>query len=175
MSRDCTPMARPFQLCERSELHVDLFQRGGLQATDNGVLTFNGADNIATTQNYATTLSMGACSTCPVAATGDWDNRNNFLRALGSGQALTSVWAGMPSGGSTMGSVRRCGHGVLLSMNNTTDYQPQNGGWQGSPYNRAHLGLMGIKPCACTWWHRLRPSGDQQWRDGGLQLECEPR
>ena len=144
---DCYPYGSPFSSYVNGQSYMWTYSSGGgLQATDNGVLTFNGADNIATTQNYATTLSMGGVFNMSCGSYfGDWDNRNNFLRApLGSGQALTSVWAGMPNWWfHHMGVGETIGHGVLLSMNNTTDYQPQNGGWQGSPYNRAHLGLMG--------------------------------
>jgi hypothetical protein len=77
---------------------------------------------------------------------GDWDNAENFLRALiGSGNALAHMWSGMP-----MWPIHELamgdpvGHCALSTMNNTpADYAPQNGGWQGQPIGRTHVALMG--------------------------------
>ena len=53
----------------------------------------------ATTQKYATTVSMGGVFNMAFGSYfGDWDNKNNFLRAhLASGQGLTNVWAAIPN------------------------------------------------------------------------------
>ncbi|MFN6176513.1 MAG: thrombospondin type 3 repeat-containing protein [Flavobacteriales bacterium] len=117
---------------------------GGTQAVDGGVLTFNGAANIGTTQNYATSSMSGVFNMAMGSYYGDWDNRNNFLRApLASGQALTNCWAGIPAWYfHHMGMGDPIGYSVLVTMNNSALYTPLTEGWQGS-IGRSHLGLMG--------------------------------
>jgi hypothetical protein len=75
---------------------------------------------------------------------GDWDNKNNFLRApLAKGDALTNVWAGIPAWYfHHMGLGDNIGYSSLVTMNNTGLYAPVTEGWQGS-IGKAHLGLMG--------------------------------
>ena len=117
---------------------------GGLQAVDGGVLTFNGAANVGTTQNYATSSHGGVFNLAMGSYFGDWDNRNNFLRApLASGQSLTSCWSGIPSWYfHHMGIGENIGASVLATMNNSSLYTPLTEGWQGS-IGRSHLALMG--------------------------------
>ncbi|HRP00607.1 MAG TPA: hypothetical protein PLN54_14335, partial [Flavobacteriales bacterium] len=117
---------------------------GGLQAVDGGVLTFNGASNIGTTQNYAASSMGGVFNMAMGSYYGDWDNRNNFLRApLASGQALTNCWAGIPAWYfHHMGMGDPIGYSTWVTMNNSSLYTPLTEGWQGS-IGRSHLGLMG--------------------------------
>ncbi|MCB0779075.1 MAG: hypothetical protein KDC03_05970, partial [Flavobacteriales bacterium] len=144
---DCYPYGPSFASFVNGQSYLWTYSSGGgEQLIDGGVLTFNGAGNITNTQALASSVSMGGVFNMACGSYfGDWDNRNNFLRApLGSGQALTNVWAGMPNWWfHFMGMGETIGHGVRLSMNNTNQYDPQNGGWQGNPYHRVHLGLMG--------------------------------
>src|SRR5690606_28304755 len=76
---------------------------------------------------------------------GDWDQTNNFLRAtIASGNALTNVWSGVPHWYfHHMGMGDNIGYSARVTMNNTSLYTPQNGGWQGSTYHRVHLALLG--------------------------------
>ncbi|MCB0791366.1 MAG: hypothetical protein KDB97_06335, partial [Flavobacteriales bacterium] len=144
---NCYPYGNPFHTYVNGQSYLWTYSSGGgLQAMDGSVLTFNGADNVATTQDYAGGVSMGGVFNMSFGSYfGDWDNRNNFLRApLGSGQSLTSVWAAIPNWWfQHMGMGDNIGYGVLLSMNNTSSmYTPMHGGWQGS-IGRTHLALMG--------------------------------
>lgn len=117
---------------------------GGSQQTVNGVLTYNGAANVGTTQEYASTNMNGVFNMSFGSYFGDWDNKNNFLRApLGSGQALTSVWSAIPGWYfHHMGMGANIGYSTLITMNNTGLYTPRHDGWQGS-IGRCHLALMG--------------------------------
>ncbi len=117
---------------------------GGLQAVDGGVLTFNGAANVGTTQNFASSSHGGVFNLAMGSYFGDWDNRNNFLRApLASGQSLTSCWSGIPAWYfHHMGIGENIGASILATMNNSSLYTPLTEGWQGS-IGRTHLALMG--------------------------------
>ncbi|HRH38775.1 MAG TPA: hypothetical protein PK760_10545, partial [Flavobacteriales bacterium] len=116
---------------------------GGSQATDAGILTYNGADHLGTTQNYAATNPGVAFNMTSGSYYGDWDNRNNFLRAqLAAGQTLTTAWVGIPAWYfHHMGLGDNVGYSTWISMNNTL-YTPLTDGWQ-STMGKTHLGLMG--------------------------------
>ncbi len=118
---------------------------GGLQAYVGSTLTYNGADNVGTTQNFATTSSTGGVFNMSFGSYfGDWDNKNNFLRApLASGNALTNCWVSIPAWyfhHMAMGD--NIGYSTLVSMNNTSLYTPLTDGWQ-STMGKTHLALMG--------------------------------
>ncbi len=118
---------------------------GGEIAWDQGMITFNGAGNIATTQQYAAANSVGGVFNMALGSYfGDWDNRNNFLKApIARGEALTNCWSGMPPWYfHHMGLGENIGYSTWATMNNTGHYVPANDGWQGS-IGRTHLALMG--------------------------------
>jgi hypothetical protein len=117
---------------------------GGLQATDGGVLTFNGGDRLGTTQTYAAMSGGGVFNMSMGSYFGDWDNRNNFLKApIAGGSGLTSCWVGIPAWYfHHMGMGQNIGLSTWYSMNNTAQYTPLTDGWQGS-MGTTHLGLMG--------------------------------
>ncbi|MEO8590705.1 MAG: hypothetical protein ABI432_15125, partial [Flavobacteriales bacterium] len=118
---------------------------GGLQAYEGTVLTFNGADLVATTQNYATTTSVGGVFNMTFGSYyGDWDNKDNFLRAtIASGNALVNTWVGIPAWYfQHMGQGEGIGYSTWVSMNNSSVYTPLTEGWQSS-IGRTHLALMG--------------------------------
>ncbi len=117
----------------------------GGQAMEGSTLTFNGADRLGTTQGYAAMSGGGVFNMSMGSYFGDWDNKNNFLRApLASGSGLTSCWAGIPAWYfHHMGMGENIGLSTLLTMNNTsTQYTPLTDGWQAS-MGTTHLGLMG--------------------------------
>ncbi|MFN3876216.1 MAG: fibronectin type III domain-containing protein, partial [Flavobacteriales bacterium] len=121
------------------------FSGGGQQATVNGVLTYNGAARCGTTETWASSVSSGGVFNMSLGSYfGDWDNKNNFLRApLATGQVLTNCWAGLPSWNfHHMGMGANIGYSTLVSMNNTGLYAPVNDGWQPT-LGRVHMGLMG--------------------------------
>ncbi len=118
---------------------------GGNMTWEDGGYTYNGAGNIGTTQNYASNSSMGGVFNMACGSYfGDWDNKNNFLKApIAKGDALTNVWAGIPAWYfHHMGQGDNIGYSTLLTMNNSSLYTPLTEGWQGS-IGRTHLGLMG--------------------------------
>lgn len=118
---------------------------GGLQAYVGSTLTYNGANNIATTETYAGGVQMNGVFNMSFGSYfGDWDNTNNFLRApLASGQCLTNCWAAIPAWYfHHMGMGLNIGYSAWRTMNNASLYLPLTDGWQGS-IGRAHLGLMG--------------------------------
>ncbi len=118
---------------------------GGLQAVDNGVVTYNGTDGGTTTQELASSVTMGGVFNMALGSFFlDWDSRNNFLRAIiARGDGLTNCWAGIPAWYfHHMGMGENIGYSVRQTMNNTGLYTPLTEGWQ-STIGRTHLGLMG--------------------------------
>ncbi|MBK9147075.1 MAG: hypothetical protein IPM12_04535 [Flavobacteriales bacterium] len=140
-NQNATPM---YQLVNNNSYLWTYGSGGGSQQTVNGVLTYNGAGNVGTTQEYAASNMNGVFNMSFGSYFGDWDNKNNFLRApLGSGQALTSVWSAIPGWYfHHMGMGANIGQSTLITMNNSGLYTPLHDGWQGS-IGRCHLGLMG--------------------------------
>ncbi|MCB0763823.1 MAG: hypothetical protein KDB84_03900, partial [Flavobacteriales bacterium] len=118
---------------------------GGLQEYVGNDVTFNGADNIGTTANYAAASTMGGVFNMAFGSYfGDWDNKNNYLRApLARGEALTNCWSSIPGWYfHHMGLGDNIGYSAWITMNNASQYTPLTDGWQGS-IGRSHLGLMG--------------------------------
>ncbi|MCC6839203.1 MAG: T9SS type A sorting domain-containing protein [Flavobacteriales bacterium] len=117
---------------------------GGSQAYEGSTLTYNGANQVGTTQNYASTNAGGVFNMSFGSYFGDWDNKNNFLRApLAKGSGLTSCWAAIPAWYfHHMGMGENVGFSTLVAMNNNGLYTPQTDGWE-STSGTTHLGLMG--------------------------------
>jgi len=118
----------------------------GTQGSFNNMTTFTGVGNGGNTSdlvniNYGSAFNMSFGSYF-----GDWDNYNNYLRALlAKGDGLVSVWSGIPSWFfHPMAMGEPAGYCARLTMNNTnSNYSLQNGGWQGQGYSRVQVGLMG--------------------------------
>lgn len=117
---------------------------GGLIENDNGTLIFNSTDKVMTTAGLISTAWGGVFNMSFCSYTGDWDTRNNVLRAqIASGDALTSVYAGSPNWWfHPMGMGKTTGHCTQLTMNNVSLYLPQSGG-ELNPAPRSALGLLG--------------------------------
>lgn len=118
----------------------------GIQSSFGTEVTFVGVGNGGRTDALAVIDHGCAFNMSFGSYFGDWDNYNNYLRAmLASGNGLTSVWSGSPNWffhHMAMGSP--IGYSAFASMNNTNaNYSLQNGGWQGQGYSRVHMGLMG--------------------------------
>ncbi|TXH22798.1 MAG: hypothetical protein E6Q99_08740, partial [Elusimicrobia bacterium] len=140
------PYGDPFHTFVNGQSYLWTYSSGGgLQAYVGSTLTFNGANNIATTEQYASGVQMNGVFNMSFGSYfGDWDNVNNFLRApLASGQALTNCWAAIPAWYfHHMGMGLNIGYSTWRTMNNASLYLPLTDGWQSS-IGRAHLGLMG--------------------------------
>lgn len=118
---------------------------GGLIALDGSVTTYNGTDGGVTTQELASTVSMGGVFNMALGSFFyDFDSRNNFLRAIiARGDGLTNCWAGIPAWYfHHMGLGENIGYSVAASMNNTGLYAPLTEGWQ-STIGRTHMNMMG--------------------------------
>ncbi len=135
---DLNPNASPFTTHINGQSYLWTYASGG-----GG---WSLASNVGGTWDFAQNVSMGGVFNMMFGSYfGDWNVQNNFLRApLGSGRALTNVWAGIPNWFfHHMGMGENIGYSVQRSMNNTTLYTPQNPGWQGSPFSRVHMALHG--------------------------------
>jgi hypothetical protein len=135
----------PFHQLVNGQSYLWTYSSGaGGQAMDAGVLTFNGATNVGTTQNLASTSMGGVFNLSFGSYFGDWDNRNNFLRAyIAGGAGLVSCWSAIPGFYfHHMGMGDPIGYSALLTMNNSSLYMPLHDGWQGS-IGRTHIALMG--------------------------------
>ncbi len=117
---------------------------GGLIQNDNGTLVFYYLDKVATTPGLATTSWGGVFNMTMGSYIGDWNNRNNVMRAmLASGQALTTCYSGAPNFFfHPMGMGRTTGYCTQLTMNNTSTYLPQSGS-DVDPAPRSALALLG--------------------------------
>ena len=118
---------------------------GGLQLVTDGVVTYNGTDGGTTTEQLASSVTMGGVFNMALGSFFlDFDSKNNFLRAIiARGQGLTNCWAGIPAWYyHHMGMGENIGYSVRQTMNNTGLYLPLTEGWQGS-IGRTHLNLMG--------------------------------
>lgn len=118
---------------------------GGQITVDNGVSTYNGTDGGVTTQQLASSVTMGGVFNMALGSFFlDWDSRNNLLRAIiARGDGLTNCWAGIPAWYfHHMGMGENIGYGTRETMNNTGTYLPLTEGWQSS-IGRTHLNLMG--------------------------------
>ena len=135
----------PFHLLVNNNSYMWAYgSGGGVAAVDQGINTFNGATNIATTQDFAVESPGCVFGMSFGSYFGDWDNRNNFLRAwIARGQALTNVWSAIPGWYMHhMGLGDNIGYSTWITMNNSSLYTPLEDGWQSS-IGRTHLGLMG--------------------------------
>ncbi|MBK9175161.1 MAG: hypothetical protein IPM46_02255 [Flavobacteriales bacterium] len=109
-----------------------------------GELSYNSADRVGTTQDFAS-ISNGAVFSMSFGSYfGDWDNPNNFLRAfIASGNGLVSCYSAIPGWYfHHMGMGANVGYSTLMTMNNSSMYTPLTDGWQGS-IGRVHLSLQG--------------------------------
>lgn len=106
---------------------------------------FQGTDGITTEQLPGST-GGGVFNMATGSYFGDWDNPDNYLRALlARGNALVHVWSGLPNWFlHPLGIGETVGYCALRTQSNTaTDHSLANGGWQGQSMGRTHLGLMG--------------------------------
>lgn len=117
---------------------------GGLIFNDNGTLVFDYTDKVMTTSGLASSSWGGVFNMSFGSYTGDWNTRNNVLRAvLASGDALTSVYAGSPNWWfHPMAMGMSTGHCTQLTMNNVSLYLPQSG-FELNPAPRCALALLG--------------------------------
>ena len=157
---NCNPTGPQFSTLVNGQSYLWTYASGGG--------TWVSAYNVGNSDDYAAISFGGIFNMSFGSYFGDWDNTNNFLRAnIASGNALTNVWSGIPNWWfQNMGMGDNIGYSTLLTMNNQNLYTPQNGGWQGQPYNRVHLALMGDPSLRMTVVPR--PSNLQVSNNGGL-------
>jgi hypothetical protein len=118
---------------------------GGTVGNDAGVLMFFHLVSNAYTIDLATTKLWGGVFNMQYGSwVGDWNNRNNLMRAvIARGDGLTNVYSAVPNFFlHTMGMGETIGQGVLMSVNNTTLYTPQSGGTV-QPDVRSAMSLLG--------------------------------
>lgn len=111
-----------------------LWTFGAGQGQTNSFGQFVGGLDVGLTSGLATREWSGVFNMSIGSFYGDWDNPNNYLRALlTSGKALTHVWSGLPNYWfHHMGMGETIGSSVRQSMNNEPDnavYLPHTGGW----------------------------------------------
>ena len=118
---------------------------GGSVGNDAGFLMFYHLVSNAWTIDLATTKLWGGVFNMQYGSwIGDWNNRNNLLRAvIARGDGLTNVYSAIPNYYfHTMGMGETVGQGVLMTVNNTTLYTPQSGGAV-QPDVRGAVSMMG--------------------------------
>lgn len=103
--------------------------------------SFESADGIGVTGDFATKESKAIFNVLFGSYFGDWDVDNNFLRApLCSSYGLTSAWSGRPLWNfHHMALGEPIGYSARITQNNTGDY---DGGYYAF-MNQVHIALMG--------------------------------
>jgi hypothetical protein len=135
----------PFALRYQAFDDLMTFQAGA-GILSGGPSPFLGTENGMSTTQLSNTTRGGVFNMSIGSYFGDWDNPDNFLRALlAKGNALAHVWSGLPNWFlHPMALGEPIGYCALRTLNNTnSDYTLANGGWQGQNMGRVHLGLMG--------------------------------
>ena len=134
---NCNPAGPPFYTLMDGQNYLWTYACGG------GM--WWGASNVGTSSNYGSTHFGGVFNMSYGSYFGDWNVPGNFLRApIAGGDGLTSVYSGAPNWFfHHMGMGDNIGYSAWVTMNNTNLYVPQNSAWQGQPYSRVHLALMG--------------------------------
>jgi hypothetical protein len=157
---DIYPYAQPFYTYVDNQSYLWTYASGGG--------TWVSADNVGTTDNFASISTGGVFNMVFGSYFGDWDVTNNFMKSIiAGGQGLTCVWSGIPHWYfQHMGMGDNIGYSALTTMNNQGLYSPQSGGWQGPTYSRVHLGLLGDPSLRMTVVPR--PSNFQAVNSGGL-------
>lgn len=137
------------QFHQRYLNYDDLFTYHGStglqQATSEGVI-FPGTDNGLWDSLLVDNQHGGVFNLSVGSYYGDWDNTDNFLRAvIAKGNALAHMWSGMPNWYlHPMAMGEPIGYCAMRTMNNSnSDYSLQNGGWQGQSMEQSHMTLMG--------------------------------
>ena len=106
-----------------------------------GAGSYTRANGIGTTTDFRDKSPDNVFTILAGSFFGDWDVRNNFLRAPLGNNALASFWGGIPKWYiHTMGLGKHIGFGTRVSANNKTFYF--NGAFNNS-YNLIHIALMG--------------------------------
>lgn len=137
------------QFHERYLNYDDLFTfhgSTGLQVATSGGVIFPGTDHGLWDSLLVNNQHGGVFNLSIGSYYGDWDNTDNFLRAvLAKGNALAHMWSGMPNWYlHPMAMGEPIGYCALRTMNNSnSDYSLQNGGWQGQSMEQSHMTLMG--------------------------------
>ncbi len=118
----------------------------GLQWLEGALPVFSGTDGGLNLSDLSGNSAGGVFNMSMGSYFGDWDNEDNFLRAMiTSGNALAHMWCGIPNWFlHPMAMGEPIGYCALRTMNNTNgDYSLQNGGFQGAQVGRTHVALMG--------------------------------
>jgi hypothetical protein len=124
---------------ESSDYFTTLSDKSYLWSYGCGGGSYTSAGGIGSTNNFASSDLQGVFTMLFGSYFGDWDNKNNFLRApLAQGKALTSVWAGRPHWVlHHMGLGENIGYSVKLTQNNNALYHSNYGG------RFIHIALIG--------------------------------
>jgi hypothetical protein len=111
-----------------------------LWAYGSGGGTFTQAGGIDSTKNFVTDSLQGVFAMLFGSYFGDWDNKDNFLRAplASRGMTLTNAWAGRPHWHfHHMALGENIGYSTIITQNNAGTYST------GYFANAVHVALMG--------------------------------
>ncbi len=106
-----------------------------------GAGSYTSCAGIGNTSSFVNTTIKNVFTILSGSFFGDWDVKNNFLKAPLCNQSLASFWGGIPKWYiHTMGLGKHIGYGTKISQNNTNFYF--NGSFNLSD-NSVHIALMG--------------------------------
>jgi len=106
-----------------------------------GAGSYTSCSGVGRTSDFAADTLQSIFTILAGSYFGDWDIRNNLLKAPLANSALVSFWGGIPKWYiHTMALGKNIGFGAKESMNNRGDYFTGN---FNSSHNGAHMALMG--------------------------------
>jgi hypothetical protein len=142
---------------------------GYLVAQGSGAGGYQSCAGVGTTADFAAKPSKAVFTVLFGSYFGDWDTRDNFLRAplASESYGLVSVWAGRPHWYlHSMALGETVGYCARLTQNNRGTYQP-TGGFAGG----VHVALMGDPTLRL---HVVAPPSALRLADGKLSWTASP-
>ena len=106
-----------------------------------GAGSYSSCRNVINTTQFAADSLKSIYTIISGSYFGDWDSRNNLLRAALANSSLISFWGGIPKWYiHTMALGKNIGHGSRVSQGNSGDYFTGN---FNASQNKIHIALMG--------------------------------
>ena len=106
-----------------------------------GAGSYSSCRNVINTAQFATDSLKNIYTIISGSYFGDWDSKNNLLRAATANSSLFTFWGGIPKWYvHTMALGKNIGYGTKVSQGNTSEYF--NGNFNASQ-NKIHIALIG--------------------------------
>ncbi|MCB0481398.1 MAG: T9SS type A sorting domain-containing protein [Flavobacteriales bacterium] len=131
----------PFDSISKTDYFTGMKNAPYMWSYGCGAGSYTSCNGVGNTGNFAADSLQSIFTILAGSFFGDWDVKNNLLRAPLANSALVSFWGGIPKWYiHSMAMGKHIGEGTRASQNNTSNYF--NGNFNGS-YNGVYIALMG--------------------------------